>query len=488
MSNPSTSTLQHDLTRVHMVGIGGAGMSGIARILLARGAKVSGSDMKDSRSILALRSAGAVVETHHAAENLALLGEQPSVVVTSFAAIPQDNPELVAAREAGIPILRRSDVLAQLMTDRRAFLLAGTHGKTSTTSMAVAALQHAKVDPSFAIGGQLNRAGTNAHHGTGDIFVAEADESDGSFLSYSPQVAVITNVEPDHLDYFGTAEAYRQVFVEFAYRVAEGGSLIVCLDDPGAASLAEFLLEQDNFSGTVVGYGTAEAVASHPAVMAGAIIESSEVTPEGTRSLVVFGTQRAEVSVAIPGHHMVLNAVAAILGGMELGLDVEVLVDGVASFDGVRRRFESHGSVRGIEVFDDYAHHPTEVTAVLTAARDRVVAAGRPGRVIACFQPHLFSRTINFAREFGEALSLADEVLLLDIFGARETPVEGVDSRIIGEHVSVPWRFVPEFLAVPGEVASIARPGDMVLTIGAGTVTMLADEILRQLVESGEDV
>lgn len=486
-SSNSTPAPSHDLTRVHMVGIGGAGMSGIARILLARGAKVSGSDMKDSRSILALRSAGAIVETQHAAENLELLGEKPTAVVTSFAAIPQDNPELVAAREAGIPVLRRSDVLAQLMSDRRAFLLAGTHGKTSTTSMAVAALQHAKVDPSFAIGGQLNRAGTNAHHGTGDIFVAEADESDGSFLSYSPQVAVITNVEPDHLDYFGTPEAYRQVFVEFAYRVNDGGALIVCLDDPGAASLAEFLVDQENFSGKVIGYGTAVAAAAHPTVTAGAIIGSSEVTPEGTRSIVAFGERRAEVSVAIPGHHMVLNAVAAILGGVELGLELDELVDGVASFDGVRRRFENHGSVRGIEVFDDYAHHPTEVTAVLTAARDRVAAAGTTGRVIACFQPHLFSRTMNFAREFGEALSLADEVILLDIFGAREEPVEGVDSRIIGEHVTATWHFVPEFLAVPREVASIAQPGDMVLTIGAGTVTMLADEILRELVESDAD-
>lgn len=474
-----------DLSRVHMVGIGGAGMSGIARILLARGSTVTGSDMKDSRSILALRAAGATVNVGHSEENIEANGELPTVVVTSFAAIPQDNPELLAARDKGIPVVRRSDVLAELMRDRRAFLLAGTHGKTSTTSMAVAALQAAGWDPSFAIGGQLNRAGTNAHHGTGDVFVAEADESDGSFLSYQPEVAVVTNVEPDHLDYFGTEEAYRQVFERFAGCVVDGGTLVVCVDDAGSRELATTLLraqatEEMNYR--ILGYGTREAIEAAPEIEVGAVIEDVEITAAGTKAAVRFLGDSAlrTMQVAIPGIHMVLNATAAILGGALLGADVEKLLQGVADFDGVRRRFEYHGTANGVEVYDDYAHHPTEIAAVLSAARERINAQGK-GRAIAVFQPHLYSRTMTFAAEFAEALSLADEVVLLDIFGARETPVEGVDSRVIGDGITVPWHYAPEFTAVPGIVAELSKPSDMVLTIGAGTVTMLADEILREL-------
>ncbi len=477
-----------DLSRIHMVGIGGAGMSGIARILLARGLQVSGSDMKDSRSILALRSAGAIVEVGHKAENLNLLGEAPTVVVTSFAAIPQDNPELVEARRLGIPVLRRSDILALLMEDHDALLLAGTHGKTSTTSMAVAALQQAGEDPSFAIGGQLNRAGTNAHHGTGKIFVAEADESDGSFLSYTPTVAVVTNIEPDHLDYYGSEEAYFQVFEDFADRVTEDGALVLCLDDAGAAGLAEKLVEK-GYSRHILGYGTAKAVAAHASVPVGAVITAASVTETETRvalSLSPRGpegeTRELELTVKIPGQHMVLNAVAAVLAGAYLGANVEALAGGVSSFDGVRRRFEYHGEAQGVTVYDDYAHHPTEVSAVLGAARERMNAA-HGGRVIAVFQPHLYSRTMNFAKEFGQALSLADEVVLMDIFGAREAPVDGVDTRIIAKSLTSPWHYAPDFSKVPQQVAEIARPGDMVLTIGAGTVTMLAPEVLLALQE-----
>lgn len=480
-----------DLSRVHMVGIGGAGMSGIARILLDRGYQVSGSDMKESRSIMALRAAGAQIQVGHAEENLRLLGEVPTVVVTSFAAIPQDNPELVGAREAGIPVLRRSDILALLLQDRRAFLLAGTHGKTSTTSMAVAALQAAGQDPSFAIGGQLNRAGTNAHNGTGEIFVAEADESDGSFLSYSPEIAVVTNIEPDHLDYFKTEGAYREVFEKFAHRIVPGGFLVVCLDDPGSAALAEKLIagakDGELLPFSVVGYGTAEACDAHSSVPPAAIIESTEVTAEGTVSAlrlteaVKQGAGTYSLRVAIPGIHMVLNATAAVLGSALLGADVEKVIAGIGGFDGVRRRFEYHGTRQDVDVYDDYAHHPTEVAAVLLAARQRVEARG--GRIVAVFQPHLYSRTINFADEFAEALSLADLVVLLDIFGAREEPVEGMDSRIIGDKIdaSTECVFEPDFSRVAGVVAGLVQRGDMVLTIGAGTVTMLADEILLEL-------
>ncbi|MDN6386249.1 MAG: UDP-N-acetylmuramate--L-alanine ligase [Corynebacterium sp.] len=484
-----------------MVGIGGAGMSGIARILLDRGVQVSGSDMKESRVVLALRAAGAEVAVGHRAENLTLAGDGvlPDAVVTSFAAIPQDNPELVAAREAGVPLLRRSDVLALLMEDRRAVLMAGTHGKTSTTSMAVVALQHAGMDPSFAIGGQLNRAGTNAHHGTGDVFVAEADESDGSFLSYSPEVAVVTNVEPDHLDFFGTEEAYRDVFGKFAGRVVAGGALVVEADDQGSAHLGE-----QGGAGRVevaegvrvLGYGTSDAVAAHPSVPVGAEILSTSTLPDGgTQAQVRLGGDSAdvaEVSVTVrtPGLHMLFNGVASLLAGVLVGASAEGMAAGVASFDGVRRRFEYHGAGGGVEGYDDYAHHPTEVRAVVTAAREKVVArqeqTGGAGRVVAVFQPHLYSRTLAFADEFAEALSLADVAVVLDIFGAREEPVEGLDSRIITDRIdgSAEVHYEPHFADAPALVAGLATDGDVVLTVGAGTVTMLADEILRALGEA----
>ena len=489
----NTITSVDQLHRVHMVGIGGAGMSGIARILLDRGVAVSGSDMKESRIVLALRAAGAHIAVGHRAENITLAGTVPDAVVTSFAAIPQDNPELVAARDQGIPLLRRSDVLALLMSDRRAVLLAGTHGKTSTTSMAVVALQAAGQDPSFAIGGQLNRAGTNAHHGTGDIFVAEADESDGSFLEYSPTVAVVTNIEADHLDFYGTEEAYHGVFDSFAGRVVADGALVLCLDDPGAAALAERAVagEVSLADGVrVLGYGSAAAVAAHPGVPVGAEILHDETTPDGgsvatVRFPALDGAPTLSLSVRTPGRHMLLNATAAVLAGALVGAEPAGLVDGVAAFDGVRRRFEYHGEAGGAEVYDDYAHHPTEVRAVLTAARNKVTAraaeTGETGRVIAVFQPHLYSRTITFATEFAAALSLADAAVVLDIYGAREDPVEGIDSRIITGEMTVPVVFEPNFSAVPERVAEIVGPGDLVLTVGAGTVTLLADEILRRL-------
>lgn len=495
--NSSTSiTSAAQLRRVHMVGIGGAGMSGIARVLLDRGVRVSGSDMKESRVVLALRAAGAEIAVGHRADNLTLSGETPDAVVISFAAIPDDNPELVAARAAGIPLLRRSDVLALLMADRRAVLLAGTHGKTSTTSMAVVGLQSAGTDPSFAIGGQLNRAGTNAHHGTGDVFVAEADESDGSFLSYSPEVAVVTNIEADHLDFYGTEEAYHRVFDTFAGRVVPGGALVLCLEDPGAADLAERAAagQVELAEGVrVLGYGSAAAVVAHPGVPVGAEILDASAEPDGgSRATVRFaaldGAPEKTVVVRTPGRHMLLNGTAAVLAGGLVGADPDGVVAGVADFDGVRRRFEYHGTEAGVEVYDDYAHHPTEVRAVLTAARDKVDARhassggdGAPGRVIAVFQPHLYSRTMAFATEFAEALSLADAAVVLDIYGAREDPVEGVDSRIITDRMTVPVIYEPRFSDVPERVAGLVRPGDIVLTVGAGTVTMLADEILHRL-------
>lgn len=493
-----------DLSRVHMVGIGGAGMSGLARILIDRGSVVTGSDMKDSTPVEALRAAGAKIAVGHSADNLELSGQGlPTVVVTSFAAIPQDNPELQGAKANGIPVIRRSDLLALLMESYDQILLAGTHGKTSTTSMTVSALQTAGLDPSFAIGGQLNRAGTNAHHGTGTAFVAEADESDASLLRYTPKVAVVTNVEPDHLDYFKTAEAYFQVFDDFADRVREDGTLVVCLDDDNAAALGERAVSRGV---NVLGYGTQDAATRHPQMPAGAIVRAESVTETGTHVEAeinlagVNDTSDASTTISyelqIPGHHMVLNSLAAVLAGVLCGAELEALATGLTDFGGVRRRFEYRGTAgEGVRVYDDYAHHPTEVRAVLGAAQEKVTAEAaqqgleaRRARVVAAFQPHLYSRTMEFAQEFADALSLADEVILLDIYGAREQPVEGVDSRIIStkmtrklEEAPESVIFEPDFSAAPATIVSRVQPGDLVLTIGAGSVTLLAAEILREL-------
>ena len=463
-----------DLSRVHLIGIGGAG------ILLSRGKVVSGSDVKESRPVLALQSMGAHVTVGHKAENLTLSGQLPTVVVTSFAAIPQDNPELVAAREHNIPVIRRSDLLGELMTGSTQVLIAGTHGKTSTTSMAVVAMQAAGMDPSFAIGGQLNKAGTNAHQGSGHCFVAEADESDASLLRYSPDIAVVTNIEPDHLDFFHTPEAYFQVFDDFAARLTDTGVLVVCLDDEHAAALGE----RQKTKVTVRGYGSAAAAERHPDI-AYTVVESVAVADQISHAHMRVGEREVEVAMQIPGTHMVLNAAAALTAGVLAGGDVAALAQGISEFSGVRRRFEFHGAVaggdyRGVEVYDDYAHHPTEVRAVLTAAREKLAARGS-GQVIVVFQPHMYSRTQEFAAEFAEALSLADAAVVLDIYGAREQPHDGITSQLIIDRMTNKVVHQPNPPPVPQTVAELAHPGDMVITMGAGDVTVLADEILFQL-------
>ena len=478
-------TDSYDLTRVHMVGIGGSGMSGLARILASRGGVVTGSDVKESTPVEILRTMGVKIAVGHAAENVELAGEKPTVVVTSFAAIPQDNPELVGAREAGIPVIRRSDLLAELMEGHQQVLLAGTHGKTSTTSMTVSAMQQAGLDPSFAIGGQLNRAGTNAHGGTGNAFVAEADESDASLLRYSPEVAVITNIEPDHLDFFHNAEAYYQVFDDFADRIVPGGHLVVCLEDEHAAQAGKRALDRGI---NVLGYGSAQAAAQYPEIPLAAEVVEEQVSVIGmqVRARVTLPGGKAEelsYELQIPGHHMVLNSLASLIAGGLAGGDLDDLAVGLSDFTGVRRRFEYRGTEHEVRVFDDYAHHPTEVTAVLGAARQKVEAEGKGARVIACFQPHLYSRTMEFDKEFAAALALADAAVVLDIYGAREQPVEGITSRIITDKMPEEMKviFEPDFSEAAQDVVSLVRPGDVVLTIGAGSVTMLAAEILDEL-------
>lgn len=487
-----SAQLPAELERVHMVGIGGAGMSGIARILLARGGQVSGSDAKESRGVLALRARGAHVRIGHSADALDQLDGGPTAVVTTFAAIPQDNPELVAARERGIPVLLRPTVLAALMRGRRTFLVSGTHGKTSTTSMLVVTLQHCGVDPSFAVGGELNESGTNAHHGSGDVFVAEADESDGSLLQYDPDTVIVTNIEADHLDYFGTAEAYTAVFDEFVSRVTPGGLLIACLDDPGSAALAERIVAQGG--PRVLGYGSADVIGTgdeYRGVPVGVRLlgwEAKDIGGVAEFHLAGEDTPRT-VRLGVPGRHMALNGLAALLAALDAGAQVDEALEGLAGFGGVHRRFQYTGREHGVRVFDDYAHHPTEVRAVLAAAAELV--AGEPlrytesgterPRVIVVFQPHLYSRTEAFADEFGAALDLADEVVVLDVYGAREEPIPGVNGALVAGAVTKPVHYQPDLSAVPRQVAKLSRPGDVVITMGAGDVTMLGRQILDAL-------
>ncbi len=470
--------LPPQLARTHLIGIGGAGMSGVARIVLARGGAVSGSDAKDSRALLTLRALGAKVTVGHAAANLDQLGANPTAIISTKAVHQTDphNPELVEGARRGIPVMHRSAALAALMAGYRVACVTGTAGKTSTTSMLTVALQHCGADPSFLIGGDLAISGSGAHHGSGDIFVAEADESDGTFLAYSPDIAVVTNIEADHLDHHGTVEAYTATFDAFVTRLAPDGVLIANADDPGSAALADRAAARGV---RVRRYGELATAAQEARLL--------EYTPNGGRgvaTVVLTGSdgvaQRVQLEVAVPGQHMASNAVAALLAGLELGAPLPGLLAGLAGFGGVRRRFEFKGRAAGARVYDDYAHHPTKVAAALRGARQVV----GEGRLLVAFQPHLYSRTRDFAAEFGTALALADVVLLLDVYGAREEPILGVTGALIAQAVPLPAdcvHYEPCWAEVPARLADLIRPGDVVITMGAGDVTVLGPELIAEL-------
>jgi UDP-N-acetylmuramate--alanine ligase len=452
-----------ELGAVHFVGIGGAGMSGIARILLARGVPVSGSDRRDTPTLLALRALGARVELGHDPANL---GDADTVVVST--AIRDDNPELAAARERGLRVLPRAVALAAVMAGKRSVAVAGTHGKTSTTSMLTVAVQACGVDPSFAIGGDLNESGSNAHAGKGDVFVAEADESDRSFLLLAPHGAIVTNVEADHLDNYGDLAAVEAAFDRFLQTIDPAGFLVLCADDPGAARLRTVPTPA-----RVRTYGTDQGSDLR--------LVDVEVGPETTDwTAVLDGQVLGRVSIRVPGEHMARNSAAALLAGLELGLPAESLIAGLGRFGGVHRRFELKGSVGGVRVYDDYAHHPTEVAAQLRAAR----AGAGTGRVVVAFQPHLYSRTREFAAAFGAALGLADEVVVMDVYGAREDPVPGVTGAMVADAVALPAgqvSFEPSWSAAAPALAERAQPGDLVITMGAGNVSMVGPEVLEAL-------
>ena len=461
-----TAPLPVDVTawgRVHLIGVGGAGMSAVAALLAARGLPVSGSDQRASALLDDLARAGVRVRVGHDAAHVA----DADVVVVSSAIRPT-NPELVAAGERGLPVVHRSVALAALMVGRRAVAVAGAHGKSTTSAMLATVLRSAGADPDFAIGATVppppgaapGWAVGGGHAGAGDVFVAEADESDGSFLAYRPLIAVVTNVEPDHLDHYGDAAAFEAAFEQFAARIRPGGHLVACADDAGSARLAAAVRSA---GGAVVTYGT----------------DAGDVrlawAPEGAagRVLVTGTLGEAELLVPFPGVHNARNAVAAWTAAVLLEVDPHLAAAGIAAFEGTGRRFEDRGTVHGVRVVDDYAHHPTEVAALLRAARPVT-----KGRLLVLFQPHLYSRTAQFAREFAAALALADEVVVTDVYAAREDPVPGVSGALITDLMAGHGRFVADRHEAARAVGASARAGDLVLTVGAGDVTELAPVVL----------
>ena len=467
--------LVSDFGRVHLIGVGGAGMSVIAALLAARGLQVQGSDAKASAVLAALGDQGVTTWTGHDGAHVAGVD---TIVISS--AVRETNPELIAARSAGIRVLHRSQALAALMADSRAVAVAGAHGKTTTSAMLAVVLRAAGLDPSFAIGSSI---ATPAGHvsggnlGSGDVIVVEADESDGSFLNYQPDIAIVTNVEPDHLDHYGSREAFAQAFVDFALRIRPGGRLVACADDDGARELAQ---SYGAMGGDVLTYGFAHD----------ADVRISDYTPlaAGGSAMLTFGpTMSIPLELGVPGRYNVLNAAGAVAGAILLGIPARDAARAVSGFTGTGRRFDSRGIAGGVHVVDDYAHHPTEVAALLGGARpvaDAGVEGSGPGRVIVLFQPHLFSRTRIFAAEFAAALDLADVVVLCDIYGAREHPEPGVTSGLITAlMLTHDAEYVPDRLAAAARVAELARPGDLVLTVGAGDVTELAPVVLEALAE-----
>ena len=445
--------------RVHFIGIGGAGMSGLARIALSHGIKVSGSDAKDSSVVIALTALGAKVSVGHKGENV----DGADLIVFSTA-ISENNPERLRALELGLPIIARATALALLMSESKSIAVAGTHGKTTTSSMLTVALQATGADPSFAIGGTITASGSNAHRGTGDFFVAEADESDGSFVAYHPYGAIITNIEHDHVDFFVDENAVFEAFTDFVTTIDSEGFLIYCNDDKGSRKLGSTVTNTRTFT-----YGTSPD--------SDLVIDQITLLPIGSSARAIWhGKVIGKLELSVPGHHNLMNAAAALAAGIVLDQASGEMIDGLATFKGAGRRFEIKGTVNGIRVIDDYGHHPTEIEVTLTAARR---FAGE-GRLIVVFQPHRYSRTKAFIDNFATTLDLADEVIVLEIYAASEKPIAGISSEAIVEKMTH-GKFIPNFIDAVDAVVKSAKPGDVVITLGAGDVSSLAPIIVEEL-------
>lgn len=442
------------IRRIHMVGIGGAGMSGIAEVLLNQGYEVSGSDMSDSAVVRHLRDLGAHVAVGHAAENVG----DVQVLVKSTA-INDENPELVEARRRNIAIIPRAEMLAELMRLRQGIAIAGTHGKTTTTSLTASIFDTAELDPTVIIGGRLNAYGTNAHLGHGEYLIAEADESDGSFLCLLPIINVVTNVDEDHLDHYKTRDGIDDAFVQFMNNVPFYGLNIVCGDDPGVRALLARVKRP------VLTYGFAEDNVLRAVPLDCGVRNHFEVWRNGGKL--------GEVSLPQPGRHNMLNALAAIGAAMEVDISFEKCAEGLNSFGGVGRRFEFKGERGGVTVVDDYGHHPAEIAATLATARQ--VFPGR--RIVAAFQPHRFSRTQAHFGEFCKVFDNVDQLLLTEIYAASEKPIPGVSGQSLAQGIrqvsTTPVEYYQTLNDLAAALPGVLRDGDVLLTLGAGSITRL---------------
>lgn len=452
--------LPESIGSAHFVGIGGSGMAGIARLFVAAGHRVSGSDVRESHNIELLRELGVPVTIGHDAANL---GDADVVVVTG--ALWQANPEYQLALELGLPVLHRSQALAWLIRSTRLVAVAGAHGKTTSTGMIVTALLAAGRSPSFVNGGIIAALGTSSAWGEDDVFVVEADESDGSFLLYDTAIALITNVDADHLDHYGSHEAFDAAFVSFAGAASE--AVVISADDPGAQRVRAALSHR-----RVISFGESAD--------ADIRVVGLDTEHGGVRAQVIVDSNAYPLTLRIPGRHNAVNAAGALAVLLELGLDIGSALAGLAEFGGTERRFELHGERRGVRVYDDYAHHPTEVAAALSAARTVVGA----GRIIAVHQPHTYSRTQAFSTEFAQALEThADHTIVLDVYGAREDPVPGVTGQLVSERFTDAGRvqFIPDWQQAAEAVARVAEPGDFVITLGCGDVYRIVPQLLAAL-------
>jgi UDP-N-acetylmuramate--alanine ligase len=454
-----SQAIPEQLGTVHFIGIGGSGMSGIARLLLGMGHHVTGSDVRDSPNIASLRELGAEIHVGHDASKL---GSPNTVVVTS--ALWPHNPELLEAKDRGLPILHRSALLAHLASKGKLISVAGAHGKTTSTGMIVTGLVGLDADPSFVNGGVIQSFGASSGFGSGEHFVIEADESDSSFLHYKTSVAVITNVDPDHLDHFGSLEAFQAEFAKFADAASE--LVVISSDDEGARAVTKLL--------------------THPRIMtfgespqASVRVINLDSTGARVRFSLEFEAERADLELSIAGAHNALNAAGAVCTLIGLGFDFAKSCEAVASFGGTERRFQLHGERAGVCVYDDFAHHPTEVAAALKGAR----AVVGDGRLITVFQPHLYSRTRIFAEEFAQALALSDQVVVTDVYAAREDPEPGITGETISSRFtdSNKVHYVERWDDVAAKAAELARPGDFVITMGCGDIYRMVPELLGAL-------
>lgn len=447
------------LGKVHFIGIGGSGMSGIARMLIKAGHTVTGSDVRESGNITELRKLGALVTIGHAANNL---GDCDTVVVTS--ALWPTNPEYLLAQEKNLPILHRSQALKYLTDGKKLISVAGAHGKTTSTGMLVTGLRALGEDPSFVNGGVIAAYGKSAEGGSSDLFVIEADESDSSFLHYKTSIALITNVDPDHLDHFGSLENFEAEFASFANGASE--FVAISSDDQGAVRVTKLLKGKKIIR---FGFASDSEVRLHSVDATG---------PQVSFSL-SFQESEYQATLNIAGEHNAINAAGAFAVLVGLGFDPKAALDAIATFSGTERRFELHGEYRGVKVYDDFAHHPTEVSAALKGAR----AVVGDGRLITVFQPHLYSRTRLFAKEFAQALAASDEVVVLDVYAAREDPEPGVTGALIADAFAeqVRMHYVPNWDDVPAVAARIARAGDFIITMGCGDVFRQVPGILQAL-------